>query len=213
MENLEELRTAVRERIGQDYGRIARQKLKRELLDGLAEQHHFAVPQGMIDIEFDTIWKQVEEERKNRQNTEGQAAPEAPAENAETPDDEKLKAEYRTLAERRVRLGLLLAEVGRAHSITVTQEEVNRALLEEARRYPGQERQVVDFYRNNPNLLDGLRAPIYEDKVIDFIVEMAAVTERAVPPADLLAAAAAAEQDEAGDEAKPTDTSDQNPSA
>jgi trigger factor len=224
MENLQELRTAVRDRIAQDYGRIARQKLKRELLDRLAEQHHFAVPQGMIDIEFDTIWKQVEEERKTRQAAdgqaaegqaaEGQAAPEAPP--ADNPEDEKLKAEYRTLAERRVRLGLLLAEVGRAHSITVSQEEVNRALLDEARRYPGQERQVVEFYRNNPNLLDGLRAPIYEDKVIDFIVEMAQVTERAVPPADLLAAAAAADNDELGAdaaEAKPKDTSDQNPSA
>ena len=213
MENLEELRTALRERIGQDYARIARQTLKRKLLDRLAEQHHFAVPQGMIDIEFDTIWKQVEEERKNRQAAAGEAAP-APDAPVETPEeDEKLKAEYRTLAERRVRLGLLLAEVGRAHSITVTQDEVNRALVEEARRYPGQERQVVEFYRNNPNLLDGLRAPIYEDKVIDFIVEMAGVTDRSVPPSELLAAASAAEQEAPASEAGPKDSSDQNPSA
>jgi trigger factor len=211
MENLEELRNAVRERIGQDYARLSRIKLKRELLDRLAEQHHFPVPQGMIDIEFDTIWKQVEDERKRA--AESGAATPPPADE----DDEKLKAEYRALAERRVRLGLLLAEVGRANSVTVTQDELNRALLDEARRYPGQERQVVEFYRNNPNLLDGLRAPVYEDKVVDCIVGMADVSDRTVPPAELVAAAAAAEQDEPetseAPETKAEDQSTQSPSA
>jgi trigger factor len=225
MENLEELRTAIRERIDQDYVRLARLKLKRELLDRLAEQHHFPVPQGMIDIEFDTIWKQVEEERKRASGAgaagEEGAAVAPPSPEGEAPaseDDEKLRAEYRTLAERRVRLGLLLAEVGRANSVTVTQDELNRALLDEARRYPGQERQVVEFYRNNPNLLDGLRAPVYEDKVVDCILGLAEVNERTVPPAELMSAAAAAEQDESEapetkPETKAEDPSNQSPSA
>jgi trigger factor len=96
----------------------------------------------------------------------------------------------------------VLAEVGRANAITVSQEEVNRGLLEEARRYPGQERQVIEYYRNNPGLLDGIRAPLYEDKVVDFIVERAQVTERSVAPAELLAAAAE-EEEEATETAAP----------
>jgi len=191
MENLDELRKTVREQIERDYGRLARQKLKRDLLDRLAERHHFPVPDGMVQIEFDTIWRQVEDERK-RQKEAGAAEAEPTAE-----EEEKLKAEYRTIAERRVRLGLLLAEVGRANNITVTQDELNRALLETARRFPGQERQVVEYYRKNPQLLDGLRAPIFEDKVVDFILELATVSERAVPPKELVAIAEALENDEA----------------
>ncbi|HXQ50449.1 MAG TPA: trigger factor [Stellaceae bacterium] len=205
-DTLDELRKTVREQIERDYGRLARQKLKRELLDGLAAQHHFPVPEGMVEIEFNSIWKQVEDERK-RQAEAAAASPPTPAEPgtetkdapAEIPsetDDEKMKAEYRAIAERRVRLGLLLAEVGRANSITVTQDEINRALMEQARRFPGQERQVVDYYRNNPAMLDSLRAPIYEDKVVDFIVELAQVTERAVPPRELIAATEALDEDE-----------------
>jgi trigger factor len=183
--NLEELRKTVRERIEQDYGRFSRQRLKRGLLDQLAEQHSFAVPQGMVDIEFDGIWKQFEAQRKQAQEA-GTAAP-AESEDAGKSDD-ALKAEYRAIAERRVRLGLLLSEIGRANNIQVTQDEINRALAEEARRYPGEERKVVEYYRSNPALIDALRAPIYEDKVVDFILEMAAVTEREVAPSELLAA-------------------------
>jgi trigger factor len=212
MENLEDLRKAVSERIAQDYGRIVRQKLKRDLLDRLAERYDFPVPEGMVEIEFNAIWKQFEDARKRR--TDGAdpgaepeaAAGEPPGENAGEPpgenEDEKIKPEYRAIAERRVRLGLVLAEVGRANAITVSQEEVNRGLLEEARRYPGQERQVIEYYRNNPGLLDGIRAPLYEDKVVDFIVERAQVTERSVAPAELLAAAAE-EEEEATETAAP----------
>ncbi len=233
LENLDELRKTVREQIERDYGRLARQKLKRDLLDRLAERHHFPVPDGMVQIEFDTIWKQVEDERKRQQEagpaaaaasepekaaepepekaaasepetaaepaTAGEAAAPAPApaETAGAEDDEKLKAEYRAIAERRVRLGLLLAEVGRGNNISVTQDELNRALLETARRFPGQERNVVEYYRNNPQLLDGLRAPIYEDKVVDFILELAQVSERAVAPKELVAITEALDEDEA----------------
>jgi hypothetical protein len=116
--------------------------------------------------------------------TGGDAAP-----TAARPDqgEEAARAEYRRLAERRVRLGLLLAEVGRKNNITVTQDEVNQAITREARRHPGHERQVLDFYRQNPGAIDTLRAPIFEDKVIDFIIELAKIGERRVTPQELLA--------------------------
>ncbi|MBV8507857.1 MAG: hypothetical protein JOZ11_18895 [Alphaproteobacteria bacterium] len=103
-----------------------------------------------------------------------------------TEDEEALKADYRRIAERRVRLGLLLAEVGRSNNITVTQDELNQAITREARRHPGYERQVLDFYRQNPEAIGNLRAPIFEDKVVDFIVELAKVEERKISLQDLL---------------------------
>ena len=179
MENLAALRDAVRQQIERDYAGIARQRLKRQLLDHLSERHHFPVPQGMVDLELDVIWKQFEAERERVKQQGGTA-------DGEGKSDEEIKAEYRPIAERRVRLGLLLSEVGRSNNIQVTQEELNRALAEEARRFPGHERQVVEYYRNQAGALDNLRAPIFENKVIDFIVEMAKVTERSVPLAELL---------------------------
>jgi trigger factor len=171
LESLEALKKAVREQIEREYGKLARQRLKRALLDGLAAKHDFAVPPGMVDAEFETIWKQFDEARAQNK--------EEVAEDAGKSDDE-LKAEYRAIAERRVRLGLLLAEVGRANSITVGQDEVSRALGEEARRHPGYEKQVIEFYRKNPEMLANFRAPLFEDKVVDFILEMATVTDRPV---------------------------------
>ena len=109
--------------------------------------------------------------------------------------DEAARAEYRKIAERRVRLGLLLAEVGRKNNITVTPDEVNQAIAREARRHPGHERQVLDFYRQNPGTIDALRAPIFEDKVIDFIVELAKVGERKVTPQELFATPEPARED------------------
>jgi trigger factor len=176
-DSLDELKKTVRDQLERDFNQVARQKLKRRVLDALAARHDFEVPPGMVDLEFDTIWKQLEEEKKRN--------PEATAEDAGK-SEEELKAEYRKIAERRVRLGLLLSEIGRQNNIQVGNEAVNRAMAMEARRFPGQERQVVEFYRNNPDALANLRAPIYEDKVIDFIVEMAKVTEKPVPPEELL---------------------------
>lgn len=176
-DSLEELKKTIREQLERDFAQLARQKLKRQVLDALAARHDFPVPSGMVDLEFETIWKQLEEERKRN--------PESASEDAGKSEDE-LKAEYRKIAERRVRLGLLLSEIGRQNNIQVTNEEVNRAIVQEARRFPGQERKVVEFYRNNPDALANLRAPIYEDKVIDFIVEMAKVTEKPVSPEELL---------------------------
>jgi trigger factor len=174
--------------------------LKRSLLDQLAAKHDFAVPPGMTDLEFETIWKQFEEARQENK--------EEVADEAGKSDDE-LRSEYRAIAERRVRLGLLLSEVGRTNSITVTQDEVNRALGEEARRHPGYEKQVVEFYRKNPEALANLRAPLFEDKVVDFILEMANVTDRPVSIEDLLKpedepASGEAAASEAATEEKPT---------
>lgn len=176
-DSLEELRKTVRDQLERDFGQVARQKLKRRVLDALAARHDFQVPPGMVDLEFESIWKQLEEEKKRN--------PEAASEEAGK-SEEELKAEYRKIAERRVRLGLLLSEIGRQNNIQVSNEEVNRAMAVEARRFPGQERKVVEFYRNNPEALANLRAPIYEDKVIDFIVEMAKVTDKPVAPEELL---------------------------
>ena len=178
------LHKSVGEQMNRDFARRARGRLKRQLLDKLAANHDFGVPQGMVDIEFDQIWKSIEEARKRGDND--------PTISGKS--EEELKKEFREIAERRVRLGLLLSEVGRLNNIEVTQEEVNRALIEEARRYPGQERKVVDFYRNHPEALAQLRAPLFEDKVVDFIVEMAKVTEKPISSAELLRAS---EEDEA----------------
>jgi trigger factor len=180
LENLESLRQTIRERIERDYQGIARQKLKRQLLDRLAERHSFTVPAGMVDIELNSIWQQYQAqvERAKQSNTEPAEAPK---------DEAAIKAEYHDIAERRVRLGLVLAEIGSKNNINVTQDEVNRAIAEEARRFPGQERHVVEYYRNNPGAIDNLRAPLYEDKVVDFILELAQVTDKPVALKELLA--------------------------
>jgi len=192
---------------------VTRQRLKRQLLDKLAAAYSFPVPPGMVEIEFNNIWQQHEQEKAYAAaQTSGEAPAEAaePAEaageTAEKPtvelpapseDDEKLKGEYQTLAERRVRLGLLLAEVGRNANITVTQDELNQALIREAQRFPGAERQVLDYYRKNPEAAGNLRAPIFEEKVVDYIVELAKPAERKVSPQELLAMSEAEEADDA----------------
>ncbi len=170
LEDLEALKKIAREQIEGEYGRLARLKLKRALMDALAERHDFPVPQGMVDLEFESIWKQVQAELTEEEKAK--------------PEDE-VKAEYRQIAERRVRLGLLLSEIGKRNAIQVTQEELNRGLIAEARRYPGQEREVLDAYRNNPRALDALRAPIYEDKVVDHILGGVTLTDRNVTPEEL----------------------------
>jgi len=174
-ESLDDLRSKVKEHLGQEYDGMSRMRMKREILDQLAEGHDFEVPQGMVDLEFDTIWQQVEHDREH-----GKADPDD-----EGKDDEEIKEEYRDISARRVRLGLLLSEVGRMNQIEVSEEEVNRALFQEAQRHPGQEQQVVEFYRSKPEGLAQLRAPIFEDKVIDFIIDLAEVNEREVSAEEL----------------------------
>jgi len=177
--NVAALRDAIRTEMERDFGRVGRARVKRTLLDRLAESYDFPIPAGMVDVEFEQIWGRVEGERK--------AAQEAgrPIDDGGKSDDE-LKAEYRAIAERRVRLGLLLSEIGRINNLTVSPEEVNRAVAEEARRHPGQEREVMEFYRKNPGALYAVRAPLFEDKVVDFILEMATVTDREVSVEELL---------------------------
>ncbi len=174
-ENLEDLRSKVKERLGADYDGLSRMRMKREILDKLADAHDFGVPGSMVDLEFDAIWNQVEADREK-----GNVDPDD-----EGKDDEEVKEEYRVIAERRVRLGLLLSEVGRLNQIDVAQDEVNQALFQEAQRYPGQEQQVLEFYKSNPEALAQLRAPLFEDKVIDFIIDLAQVSEREVSPEQL----------------------------
>ncbi|KAF0104875.1 MAG: trigger factor [Rhodospirillaceae bacterium] len=186
-ENLEAMRKAIGERIGQDYSQISRTMIKRQLLDKLADSHKFAVPEGLVEGEFNAIWQRIEEAKKNGQKVEE--------------DEEKMRKEYRDIAERRVRLGLLLADVGRSNSIDVTPEELNQAAMREAMRYQGQERQVLEYFSKNPEVKDQLRAPIFEEKTVDFILELAKVSEKSVTPEELLKAAREAEEEEAGEKA------------
>jgi trigger factor len=176
LEDVATLKKALADQLNRDYARRARTKLKRQLLDKLAATHDFPVPQGMADIEFEQIWNNVEEARKRGDNDPSITGK----------SDDELKKEFRGIAERRVRLGLLLSEVGRLNNIEVSQEEVNRKLIEEARRFPGQERKVVEYYRNHPEILAQLRAPLFEEKVVDFIIEMAKVTDKPVPASEVL---------------------------
>jgi len=167
LENLEQLKDAVKGRILQDFGQLSRSKLKRNLLDILDEAHDFELPPGMVSTEFDQIWQQVT-------NSADQDESEVVA------DTEEGRAEYRTIAERRVRLGLLLAEIGTKNNIVVSQDELGRALSEQTRQFPGQEKQIYEFYQQNPQALEQIRAPIFEDKVVNFIFEMAEIKERRV---------------------------------
>jgi trigger factor len=172
LENLDALRQKVREQLQAEYGIASRARIKRQLLDKLSAGHDFTLPPSMIDAEFDQIWGQIEADRKA-----GNIDPED-----KDKTDDQLRQEYRTIAARRVKLGLLLSEVGRRGNVEVKQDEIGRAAMNEARRYPGQERKVFDFYQNNAQALAQLRAPLYEDKVVDYIVDAAKVTERKVSP-------------------------------
>jgi len=175
--DLAALRQALKEQIERDYGGLTRTKLKRVLLDKLAETHDFPVPPGMLEAEFNSIWERVEADRKEGKLDEDDAAL----------DEDELREEYRRIAERRVRLGLLLSETGRMNGIAVGEDEINRAMMERARQFPGQEERVIEYFRQNPEAVNEIRAPLFEDKVIDFILEMAEVDERKVTVEELVA--------------------------
>jgi len=172
LENLEALRKKVGEQLQTEYGAASRARIKRQLLDRLSERHDFTLPPSMIEAEFNQIWSQIEADRKA-----GNIDPED-----KDKSDDQLREEYRAIAARRVKLGLLLSEVGRRANVEVKQDEISRAVMGEARRYPGRERKVVEFYQNNAQALAQLRAPLYEDKVVDYIVDAAKVTEVRVTP-------------------------------
>ena len=177
LESLEQLREMVTGQLQSEHDAMSRQKAKRALLDELDKAHDFELPSGMVTAEFGQIWQQLQQEKQAGNLSE---------EDAEK-SDEDLEKEYRAIAERRVRLGLVLAEIGRGQEIQISQDEVNSALIAEARRFPGQEQQVIEMFQKNPQMLDQLRAPIYEDKVVDHILETATVTDKPVSKEDLFA--------------------------
>jgi trigger factor len=175
LESLAKLRDAVKDRIAREHAAASRQKLKRALLDELDKRHRFEPPPSLVEEEFERVWKSVLQELETEKKTFAD----------ENTTEDKAKAEYRAIAERRVRLGLVLAEIGEKNTITVTEEELSRAIMEQARQFPGQEKRVWDFYRQNPQAVAGLRAPIYEEKVVDFLLELAEVAEKKVSREEL----------------------------
>lgn len=175
LESLDKLKEAARERLVAEYAGATRQRVKRALLDRLDEAHRFEAPPSLVDEEFNLMWNSVKAEMDSAGKTFAD----------EDTTEEKAKEEYRKIADRRVRLGLVLSEIGEKNKITVTDDEVGRAVIERARSMPGREKEVWDYYRNNAQALAQLRAPIYEDKVVDFILELANVTEKKVSREDL----------------------------
>ncbi len=176
-ESMEALKEMIKAELNKEYANVARMHTKRALLDALAAAHSFDVPQGMVDMEFDAIWKQFEEAKKAGQLDEEEKAK----------SEEDLKKEYHDIAERRVRLGLLLAEVANENKITLSQEDLTAAVMAEARRYPGQEKLVFEYYQKNPQALDALKAPMFEEKVVDYILGVVETTENKMTPEELYA--------------------------
>ncbi len=175
-ESLDKLKETIRDRIAADYARASRDKVKRQLLDKLDALYSFELPEGLVNQEFDAIWAQVTRE----QEASGRSFAD------ENTTEEAARADYRKIAERRVRLGLLLAEIGNRAQVKVSDEEMTQALIARARSFPGQEKQVWDFYRNNNQALAELRAPIYEEKVVDHILGLVRVEEKKVSKEELL---------------------------
>ncbi|UFZ06069.1 trigger factor [Bradyrhizobium ontarionense] len=175
LESLDKLKQLMRDRLAGEFNQATRQRVKRTLLDRLDETHKFDAPPSLIDEEFNLMWNSVKAEMDSSGKTFAD----------ENTTEDKAKEEYRTIADRRVRLGLVLSEIGEKNKITVTDDEVSRAVIERARSMPGREKEVWDFYRSNAQALAQLRAPIYEDKVVDFILELANVTEKKVSKDEL----------------------------
>jgi trigger factor len=174
-ESLDKLKEAVRANMAGEYAKATRDKLKRALLDVLDERYTFDLPEGLVSQEFNNIWQQVLAEQKSAGKTFAD----------EGTTEEAAQAEYRQIAARRVRLGLVLAEVGEKAGVKVPDEEVSQALIARARQYPGQEKQVWEFYRKYPERLGEIRAPLFEEKVVDHIIAQAQISERTVDKEEL----------------------------
>jgi trigger factor len=173
---IDKLRERVRDDLAADYARISRAIVKRQLMDKLAAAHSFDVPPGLLENEFNAIWKQVEESK---------AKGELPEEDKKK-SDEALRKEYHAIAERRIRLGLLLSEVAQQQKIDVAPNDLRNALMAEARRFPGQEKTVIEYYTQTPGALERIRAPLLEEKVVDYITGQAKVTDKVIAADDLL---------------------------
>lgn len=177
LESMDKLREIVRGQVESQYGAATRQKVKRQLLDQLDKMYDFDLPEKLLETEFDGIWQQVQQDMERS----GKSFED------EDSSEEETRAEYQKIAQRRVRLGLVLSEIGEKNDVQVSDDEVQKALYERVRQFPGQEQQVFEFYQKNPNAVASLRAPIFEDKVIDFLLELADVTDKTVSKEELLA--------------------------
>jgi trigger factor len=177
VDSLEALQKELSTQIGREYEQMSRLKQKRALLDALAERAQFAAPESLVEAEFAEIWRQVEQEK-----AAGRADPDDAAK-----DEDTLKAEYRAIADRRVRLGLLVAEIGRANEITVTDQDLQQAMFQEAFKYRDQAMQVLEFFKKNPQAMDRFRGPIFEDKVVDYLLKEVQLEEVSVTPEELAA--------------------------
>ena len=177
MESLAKLKEAVKAELDKEYARIARMHSKRALLDALAEQYDFEVPSKMVDAEFNAIWNQYEQAKKSGRLDEDD----------KKKSEDALKKEYRAIAERRVRLGLLLAEIADENKVKVEKEDISNAIMMEARRYPGQEQQVFEYYTKNPQALESIKAPVFEEKIVDFLFTKIAMIDKPTTVADLYA--------------------------
>lgn len=177
LESADKLKEVVRGQIESQYGSMTRQKVKRQILDQLDELYQFDTPQRLVDAEFDNIWRQI--------NTDLEQAGKTFADEDTT--EEEARGEYRKLAERRVRLGLVLSEIGEKAGVTVTDEEMQRSLFEQLRQFPGQEKQIIDYFQKTPGAAASLRAPIFEEKVVDHLLSEVKVTDKTVSKEELLA--------------------------
>ncbi|MBT5157490.1 MAG: trigger factor [Rhodobiaceae bacterium] len=185
MESLDKLKEAMREQIGADYSQMSRGHLKKDLLDQLADTHDFDLPPSMVELEFEQIWGQFQQELTSQEKT---------IEDLDESEDD-LRAEYRGIAVRRVRTGLVLAEVGNNNAIEVSQEELNQGLMQRVQQFPGQEQQVFEYFQKNPEAMGQIRAPLFEEKVVDFICEMATVSDKKVSLEELMVEPGADSQD------------------
>jgi trigger factor len=175
LESLDKLKEAVKARLQQEHVVQSRQKLKRRLLDALDDTHKFALPPTLAEEEFKNVWNAVESDLKAQGRTFAD----------EGTTEEKAREEYRAIAERRVRLGLVLAEIGDKNNISVTDDEITRSIVERTRQFPGREQEIWEYYRKNPAAVAGVRAPIFEEKVVDFLIELATVTDKTVSREEL----------------------------
>ncbi len=170
MESVDKLTEMVRERIADEFANMSGAKLKRDMLDALDEVYQFDLPQKLVDQEFEQIWAALEREME----AEGKTFAD------EDTTEEEVRTEYKSIAERRVRLGLVIGTIGENAGVAVDDEELQRGLMDRARQFPGQEKEVFEFYRNNPNALVEIRGPLFEQKVVDHIAESATIAERTV---------------------------------
>ncbi|MDQ0393113.1 trigger factor [Labrys monachus] len=175
LESLDKLKEVIKGTVEREYANVARSKVKRQLLDALDAKYTFDLPPTLFQQEFDNVWQQVEREMQQTGRT---------FEDEKTTEEEA-REEYRKIAARRVRLGLVLAEIGESNKIVVSDDETTRAMVERARQFPGQERQVWEFYTKNQGAIAELRAPIFEDKVVDHILSLAEVTDKPVSKEEL----------------------------